>query len=92
MISSILNDGVEKSSLHVAALMGQVDVMRRLIEEGRNVEERSGDGKTPLHYATIGGGRAAMEYLIGRGASPNVYDNNNLRPIHYAILRMKSRK
>ena len=51
--------------LHVAALHGQTDIVRYLVEEeGCKVESRNGYENTPLHRAANGGHLDIVKYLI----------------------------
>lgn len=62
-----------ETPLMMAALRGDVDSMRRLLERGAALNR---EGWTPLHYAASGPGTAAVALLLERGAlieapSPN---------------------
>ena len=70
-ISSILKDGVNKTPLHVAALIGNLEQVKYHIKHGADVNEKSGDGKTPLHYAALSGSREVVKYLVEHGANVN---------------------
>ena len=70
-ISSMLKDGVDKTPLHVAALIGNLEQVKYLVEHGADVDEKSGDGKSPLHYAIIGGSIEIVKYLVEHGADVN---------------------
>lgn len=87
-VFDILTDGVDKSSLHMAALLGKLDLVKECIESrGFNVEERSGDGKTPLHYASVSGNLDLVKYLVEKcGANMNVRDDNDLTPTDCALM------
>lgn len=91
-ISSVMKDGVDKNPLHVAALIGNIEMVKALVERGVDVNEKSEDGKTAAHYATIGGNFDVLKFLTEHGVDVNVVDRYNLRAIHYAIKRMKGRR
>ena len=59
-----------RTALHLAALKGQADAARQLLEFGGDVNARSGDGQTALHMAVSEGQAHIMsgEEAEGRGA------------------------
>ncbi len=57
---------VNETPLMMAALKGDVDGMRRLLDRGAQVNRA---GWTPLHYAASGPEPAAVALLLDRGAS-----------------------
>eukprot|EP01083_Nonionella_stella_P161765 530255_1 len=54
--------------LHIAAAMGQNDVVRTLLDAGAKLEAADGDGDTPLAWATYCGRRDTMDVLLKAGA------------------------
>ena len=54
--------------LQKATQRGDVAEMRRLVANGRNVNERDADGDTALHYAADYGHVEAMRVLVELGA------------------------
>ena len=90
-IFKVLNNGVEKPALHVAALMGRLDLVKTLIRKGEDVEERSGDGKSALHYAVMSGNLDVVKYLMEeQGMDINLSDDNGLTPSDYALMCLAS--
>ena len=62
-----------ETPLMMAAMRGEVDAMRKLLDKGSQVNRK---GWTPLHYAASGPSLEALELLLSRGAdveagSPN---------------------
>lgn len=70
-----------ESALMMAALKGQTDWTRRLIERGAQVNK---SGWTPLHYAATGPDTAAVKLLLDRGAAVNAESPNRTTPLMMA--------
>lgn len=77
---NVLN-GADESALMMAALKGQTDWTRRLIERGAQVNK---SGWTPLHYAATGPDTAAVKLLLDRGAAVNAESPNRTTPLMMA--------
>ena len=71
--------------LHVAALFGQLEVAKRLVEMGSNINARGGiwDG-TPLNAAASQGYYDVVNYLLDQGAVFDVSDSTR-NPLFSAI-------
>ena len=52
------------SPLHIAASLGQLDTVRRLLDSGVRVDEVKEDGNTALHCAAIMGHLRVVELLL----------------------------
>lgn len=62
-----------ETALMLAALKGQLDLVRRFIERGAAVRQ---DGWNPLHYAATGPEPQVVALLLERGASPEARSPN----------------
>lgn len=54
----------------LAALVGNVDVTRVLLDAGADPEARGDDGRTPLHAAAFAGRLPIVQLLLDAGADP----------------------
>lgn len=70
------------SALDVAAQRNHVDIVKLLIREGADVDDK--DGKAPLHYAAEQGHDSIVKLLINEGANVNATDYRERIPLHYA--------
>ena len=59
-----------------------VNKIKRLIEEGADVNVKDNDGRSPLHYV---GSAVAAKLLIEAGADVNAKDNYEDSPLHQAV-------
>jgi hypothetical protein len=64
------------SPLHDAARAGDLELLRRLVDEGHDVNGRDADGATPIMHAALEGQVLVCRYLIDRGADLIVRDND----------------
>lgn len=69
--------------LHGAAEAGDIDLLKRLIAEGLDVNANFGMG-TPLKYAAWGGHRDAVQFLLERAAKVDAPEDGGRTPLRYA--------
>ena len=71
--------------LHVAAQAGELDICRKLLKHGADVETRSNYGWLALHYASQHGSLDVVQLLLDHGANVNVQEEEQLwSPLHFA--------
>jgi ankyrin repeat protein len=66
-------DPFEKELLHFAAQDGDVNEVRRLLAEGRDINAFDDLGMTPLHYAVMEERFEVARFLIDQGADVNAH-------------------
>ena len=74
----------DETPLHVAAMVGRLDVALFLIGKGAAIDARNSIDQSPLLYAAYGGNAALVDTLSARGAPFDVKDARGSAPIHYA--------
>jgi uncharacterized protein len=74
-------NSAEESALMMAALKGQTDWTKRLIERGAQVNKA---GWSPLHYAATGPDSAAVKLLLDRGSAIDAESPNRTTPLMMA--------
>lgn len=72
--------------LHVAAEIGSIPAITRLIRGGANPEQKNAAGLTPLGSAMIANRPEAVRHLHLLGANVNVTDPNGATPLHGAAF------
>ncbi|XP_065346547.1 putative ankyrin repeat protein RF_0381 [Cloeon dipterum] len=75
-------------ALHFAARVSDVDVCRRLVEQGADVMEKYGvQDATPLHYAAMNAanGYSLIDFFLEKGCDIQARDARHDRAIEYAI-------
>ena len=74
-----------ESPIADAAMRGDVEEVRSLIERGLDVNAPQGDGMTALHWAAETGSTEIAHILLGVGADPEaVTRNGDYTPLHLA--------
>lgn len=74
----------QKYSLIIASAEGDIDVVKKLIKSGTDVNLKDYGGKTALMYAILNSHVEITEELINAGAKVNIKDNNGYTPLRYA--------
>lgn len=70
--------GVEKPPMIWAAMAGNADCIRLLLDAGADVDARGPLGETPMMWAVTKGRRDCMAVLLAAGADGNAYDNSGM--------------
>jgi len=73
------------SPLHLAAVEGQLDIVKSLVTAGAYVNLPNLDGLTPLHAAIQAGRADIAQFLILNGIFINQQDIEGDTPLHWAI-------
>ena len=76
-----------KTALHLAAVEGNIDAVRFLLNEGARLRRKDCEGKTPLHYAAERkeGRQLISCALIRAGAAVDVVDDDGCAPLHHFV-------
>ena len=77
------------SPLHSAAENGDLYVMKKLLEDGADINCTDPRKWTPLHYASVNGHLDIVRSLIQHGADINCLSDYNETPLHLAIENKK---
>jgi ankyrin repeat protein len=73
--------------LYAAAAAGDVDTIRRLAQNGADLNARDENGRTPLHVSAFQGHGLAARALIGAGADPALLDNQRYDSVTIVAVR-----
>ncbi|MEM3964467.1 MAG: ankyrin repeat domain-containing protein [Thermofilaceae archaeon] len=71
-------------SLHEAARKGDLQLVKKLVVKGADVNAKDLSGWTPLHYAAKEGHLEIVQFLVEKGASVNAEDISGWTPLHEA--------
>jgi ankyrin repeat protein len=76
--------GAPSPRIHPAALDGDLERVKALLDAGTDVNAKDNGGQTPLHWAACGGHKTVVELLLARGANVNARDSGRGTPLHDA--------
>jgi ankyrin repeat protein len=72
------------AEIHDAARRGDVETVRKLLDQGVSVEARDQTGEAPLVSAALAGHADVAAVLVERGAETGVRNDRGLTPLHGA--------
>lgn len=78
---------LQSMDMPAAAISGDLDAVRRLLELGFSVDAVDAQGCTALLRASGSGHRALVEYLLSVGASPEVAASTGATPLSAAVSK-----
>ncbi len=84
-----LRDEQEMTPLNLAALNGNAEIARLLIERGADIHTGDADNSQPIHCAAISGNVQIARLLTAQGAGINTQDNNGSTPLTFAAGRRR---
>ena len=70
-----------------AVALGDVEIIRKLLDRGFPIDTKDDKGKSLLHWAAWGGNMTAVSFLIKRGCDVDSVDVRGLTPLHYAAQK-----
>jgi uncharacterized protein len=73
-----------KTPLHLAATMGNKDIVSILLTTGAEINAKDLSGLTPLHGASMRGNSEIVNLLIDSGANVNAVSMNGITPLKLA--------
>ncbi len=76
---------LQASDVPAAAIVGDTDAVRRLLDIGMPVDAVDNQGCSALLRAAGGGHRALVELLLARGAQPELAANTGATPLSAAV-------
>ena len=76
------------NSLHLAVLKKNLEMIKMIIKQIKNINSRTKDGSTVLHYSCNLQLENITELLLDHGANPNIADLEfEFYPIFYSVLQ-----
>lgn len=76
--------GESETPLHYAAHLGDLELVRKLVELGADIDARNRFNQNPLLYAAYEGRVDVCRYLLEKGAAFDFQDNRGNTPILFA--------
>ena len=72
-------------SIVVAVQLGNIEAVKQHLNDGTEVNAKSGTGRTPLHLAAFKDYKEIVKLLIESGADVNAKDMDDATPLDYAM-------
>ncbi|XP_015273446.1 PREDICTED: E3 ubiquitin-protein ligase MIB2 [Gekko japonicus] len=79
----IKNQG--RTALQVASYLGQVEVVKVLLQAHASINLRDEEGDTALHYAAFGNQAEVARVLVSKGANPDLLNNVKCTALYIAV-------
>merc|ERR1712137_312339 len=76
----------DSNALHYACVLGDLTIIKLLLQNGFDINERNVYGESPLHWATRQSSIEVLHFLLARGAKVTVDADDN-SPLHWAAER-----
>ncbi|XP_058408643.1 E3 ubiquitin-protein ligase MIB2 isoform X4 [Diceros bicornis minor] len=76
-----------RTALLVAAYLGQVELVRLLLQARADVDLPDDEGNTALHYAALGNQPEAAQVLLSSGCGANALNGTRSAALHVAVQR-----
>lgn len=73
-------------TFYAAAADGNLESVKKMLEDGQDINAQDKDGVTALAWASIRGRVDVARYLVEQKADPALSDNKGLTPLHKACL------
>ena len=90
IVSLLREIGVRNQNpLHVAAGLGDMDEVKKLLKKGHSVNARDSFGATPLLIATVSGKENIVDFLLARKANPRISAKDGYNLMHGAAFSGK---
>ena len=84
-VKFFVGKGADLAKFQLAACTGDLDSIRRLAEQGTDIDAKDKFGWTALHWAASMNQKVITEFLLSRNANINVRTNNNETPLLHSI-------
>ncbi|XP_055275332.1 E3 ubiquitin-protein ligase MIB2 isoform X3 [Moschus berezovskii] len=76
-----------RTALQMAAYLGQVELVRLLLQAQAGVDLPDEEGNTALHYAALGNQPEAARVLLSSGCGANALNSTRSSALHVAVQR-----
>eukprot|EP00949_MAST-11_sp_MAST-11-sp1_P000640 g640.t1 len=74
------------TALHIAAMSGNLPMMKRLLKEGATIDKRNKQGATAFHRAAAMGKERAARFLLHHGADVEALDAHGISALKHAEM------
>jgi len=90
IVNMLRRIGVKNENpLHIAAGLGEEEKVRKLLQNGRKINEQDSFGATPLLIAMVAGQEKMVDFLLSRKADPKISAKEGYTLMHGAAFSGK---
>jgi len=83
-------DDLGRTKLHYAANNGVVTIVKKLLDEGIDIDAQDDIGWTALHFASQNNHFKTIDLLLEYKANPNIHDKQGNGPLWTAGMNVKN--
>ncbi len=84
-------DEFGRNKLHYAANNGVLLSVKKLLDDGINIDAKDNNGWTSLHFASQNNHFKTIDLLLKYKADPNIYDEQGNGPLWIAAMHAKGK-
>ena len=84
VVELLVAKGAKIPALHLAAYMGNIEKLKKCLQDGIDIDSQEDFGSTALHLAANSGKKDIVEFLIIKGAKVDAKDVFDWTPLLYA--------
>ncbi len=86
VVELLVSKSAKLPAFHLAAYVGDMEKLKKFLEEGVNINTIADCNLTALHAAANSGEKDVVEFLVNKGANIDARDLSNLTPLYYAAI------
>lgn len=86
VVELLVLKGAKVPALHLEAWRGDVERLRKCLQDGTDINSKDDAGCTALHVAVNSGKKDIVEFLISEYASVHLRDAWGVTPLYYAAI------
>ncbi|MFB0552620.1 MAG: ankyrin repeat domain-containing protein [Phycisphaerae bacterium] len=86
VVELLFAKGAKIPAFHLAAYLGDIEKLKKCLQDGIDINSQEDFGSTVLHLATNLGKKDIVEFLISRGAQVDAKDTIGVTPLYYAAM------
>lgn len=81
---------IKGTTIWAASKRGDIDLIKKRISEGKDLNRKDSMQATPLHWAAVYGNEETVKLLLNNGADHSIGDDNGSTPLAWAAFMSES--